>query len=115
MNYFASNKEAWNEVFAKHQKGYKPNPIHEQLKHHFSYIDNNLKQALELIGYKNKNIAQFCCNNSREILSIVNSGAKSGVGFDISENFINEGNTFSLTTTTGTIWFSWFNYLPILN
>ena len=43
---------------------------------------------------KGKTIGQFCCNNGRELLSLVKSGnASKGVGFDIAENqvaFANE-------------------------
>ena len=41
-----------------------------------------------------KTIGQFCCNNGRELLSLVKCGrAKKGIGFDIAENqvaFANE-------------------------
>jgi len=39
-----------------------------------------------------KDFAQLNCNNGRELLSIINLGANSGVGFDISDEAINEAN-----------------------
>lgn len=35
-----------------------------------------------------KTISQFCCNNGRELLSLMRLGAKEGIGFDIAENII---------------------------
>lgn len=36
---------------------------------------------------KGKTIGQFCCNNGRELLSLVKCGkAEKGIGFDIAEN-----------------------------
>jgi SAM-dependent methyltransferase len=90
VKYFKLNKEAWEEAFDKHQNGYKNKPISEGLNSKWAYINNDLKKELGTIGINNKNIAQFCCNNGREILSIIQSGAKSGTGFDIAENFIEE-------------------------
>lgn len=92
MDYIKSNKDAWEEVFEKHRDGYKKNPIIKQLDSDFAFLNNDMIDELKKIGFKNKNIAQFCCNNGRELLSIVKSGAKSGTGFDIAENFINEAN-----------------------
>jgi ubiquinone/menaquinone biosynthesis C-methylase UbiE len=35
-------------------------------------------------------VAHLCCNNGRELLSIKNMGARRCVGFDISDNFIDQ-------------------------
>ncbi|MCB7062323.1 hypothetical protein [Enterocloster citroniae] len=35
---------------------------------------------------KGKTISQFCCNNGRELFSLIQLGAKDGVDFDIAEN-----------------------------
>jgi outer membrane protein W len=55
-----------------------------------------LEKALveELINFdlKGKTIAQFCCNNERELLSLYKMGAVYGVGFDIAENQISFAN-----------------------
>ena len=42
------------------------------------------------MDFKCKDVAQFCCNNGRELLSLMKLGAKSGVGFDIAENIIEQ-------------------------
>ena len=70
----------------------KKNPVEKVLKQDFAFLNKDVIKELKLIGLDNKNVAQFCCNNGRELLSIVNSGAKSGTGFDIAKNFIKEAN-----------------------
>ncbi len=45
------------------------------------------------IGVAGKAVGQLCCNNGRELLSVVKIGARSGVGFDLAENFIAEAPT----------------------
>jgi|GEM_PF-5145744 hypothetical protein len=76
MDYNKANKEAWEEAFAKHQQGYK---------------EDDARTALLKIGLEGKTVAQFCCNNGRELLTLLNMGADAGTGFDITENFTNEG------------------------
>jgi ubiquinone/menaquinone biosynthesis C-methylase UbiE len=49
-----------------------------------------ITQILKQIGLENKAVAQLCCNNGRELLSIKNLGAQRCVGFDISDNFIDQ-------------------------
>jgi SAM-dependent methyltransferase len=92
MDYFKTNKEAWEEAFGKHRIGWEKEPVSNKLKKDFAFLNQDLVSELKTIKLENKNIAQFCCNNGRELLSIVKSGAESGTGFDIAENFINEAN-----------------------
>jgi ubiquinone/menaquinone biosynthesis C-methylase UbiE len=91
-DYAEANRAAWNETAPIHaaqtfgqllagfrQAGYsclhKPHEV-ERLR------------ALELAG---KNVAQLCCNNGRELLSLKNLfGAARCVGFDISDGFIEQ-------------------------
>ena len=45
------------------------------------------KEILKELDTEGAVIGQFCCNNGRELLSLVKSGrAKKGIGFDIAEN-----------------------------
>jgi len=92
MNYTETNKEAWEEVFNKHQENWKNNPIENMLENDFAFLNHDLTTELKDINLKDKDVAQFCCNNGRELLSIVKSGARSGTGFDFSENFIKEAS-----------------------
>ena len=95
MNYYKTNKEAWNEAFIIQQKSYVNNPIDKKVNNLFEFFNQDTIEELKNINLKNKNIAQFCCNNGRELLSISKAGIKSGIGFDISENFIKEANLIS--------------------
>ena len=89
-NYIESNKAAWEEAFEKR----KPNwgdDNHLRLKSaKFAFLDENLKKEFENLDLAGKTVAQFCCNNGRELLSIMDSGATTGIGFDIAENIIQQ-------------------------
>jgi SAM-dependent methyltransferase len=90
MNYTKANKEAWEEAFEKHKKGWKTDPAEKLLEGNFVFLDKPVIAELKTMNLTQKTVGQFCCNNGREVLSIVKLGAESGIGFDISENFINE-------------------------
>lgn len=98
MNYTKLNKEAWEEVFPKHKIGWKIDLAEKLLEKDFFFLQKNIISELEKINISNKTVGQFCCNNGRELLSIVKLGAESGIGFDITENFINEANRIAKTT-----------------
>jgi len=85
-----ANREAWNEATLKHQKarGDKLKKAFADGKH--STLDETVTGQIKQLGIESKNVAQLCCNNGREILSLINLGAKSGVGFDISDEAIAE-------------------------
>jgi SAM-dependent methyltransferase len=90
MVYNAANKEAWEEAFEKHQQGYKVDPADRLLDPEGTFLDEPVIEALNQIGVAGKVAGQFCCNNGRELLSVVKMGARTGIGFDIAENFIEE-------------------------
>lgn len=89
MEYIKTNKAAWEEVFDNRANNYGENN-HETLKSgKFAFFDSDLKDEIAGMDFKGKNVAQFCCNNGRELLSLVlDSGAASGTGFDIAENIL---------------------------
>ncbi|MDD2648726.1 MAG: methyltransferase domain-containing protein [Eubacteriales bacterium] len=48
-----------------------------------------MPEVLKKYDMRGKTIGQFCCNNGRELLSLVRTtGAKGGIGFDIAENMV---------------------------
>lgn len=87
-DYTDANRAAWN----------KAAPIHYQHQFEklmlafetpgYSCLDEIETRLLYEIGVVGKSVAQLCCNNGRELLSIKNLGAEYCVGFDISEEFI---------------------------
>jgi len=87
-DYTAANREAWNEAAPIHARR-----TFDQLLADFRRPGHSCLEALETetlckIGIAGKAVAQVCCNNGRELLSIKNLGAGRCVGFDISEDFI---------------------------
>lgn len=87
-----ANRKAWNEVTPIHQKHRKVNLKKAFSIKGFSVLDTFEKSYLDKIGLKGKKVAQLCCNNGQETLSLVNYGAESAVGFDISDLAIEEAN-----------------------
>ena len=87
-----ANRKAWNEVLPFHKKGRKIDLHKGFARPGFSVLDDVITAKLKEIGLKGKTVAQPCCNNGRELLSLINLGAKSGVGFDLSDAFIEEAN-----------------------
>ncbi len=87
-----ANRKAWNEVLPYHRKSRRIDLHKEFTRPGFSVLDDIITAKLNEIGLDGKTIAQLCCNNGRELLSLINLGAKRGVGFDLSEAFINEAN-----------------------
>lgn len=88
MSYLQNNKEAWEEAFEHRHPGW-GDTDHEKLADKgLPFFCPDAAKELLSIDFKGKSIAQFCCNNGRELLSLMRLGAKSGVGFDFAENII---------------------------
>jgi len=87
-----ANRKAWNEALPYHRRGRRIDLHKEFARSGFSVLDDIITAKLKEIGLDGKAVVQLCCNNGRELLSLVNLGAKSGVGFDLSEAFIAEAN-----------------------
>lgn len=90
--YTKANREAWNEAVVIHRKSRKINLIEEFKKPGCSTLDEIITQKLLKIGLEGKSVCQVCCNNGRELLSLINLGARDGVGFDISDEAIDDAN-----------------------
>jgi ubiquinone/menaquinone biosynthesis C-methylase UbiE len=90
MDYIAQNKEAWEEAFNhRHPNWGEENYRHLQNKQ-LPFFCPDVISELKGINFQGKKVAQFCCNNGRELLSLLQLGAQSGIGFDIAENIINQ-------------------------
>lgn len=90
MEYTDSNKEAWEEAFGVHKKTWDKKPVEAFLKRGEWLLSNVMIRELERLDFKGKVLAQFCCNNGRELLSALKLGGGCGFGFDIAENYIKE-------------------------
>lgn len=90
-----ANRAAWNEVNPIHQKSRTEN-LKELFKQKgYSTLDKIITDKLSEVGIAGKTAAQLCCNNGRETISLVNLGAKSAIGFDISDDAIKEARELS--------------------
>ena len=88
MTYIEDNKAAWEEAFEHKLPGWGEDNAQRLRQERLPFLWPDLVQELAAIDWHDKTIAQFCCNNGRELLALMQLGAQSGVGFDIAENII---------------------------
>jgi ubiquinone/menaquinone biosynthesis C-methylase UbiE len=88
MDYIVKNKLAWEEAFERRRPGWGDNHWEMLVKQALPFFNRDMAAQLKEIGLQGKTIAQFCCNNGRELLSAMQLEPVLGVGFDIAENFI---------------------------
>lgn len=87
MDYIESNKLAWEEAFENRAPDYGKDIVERIKSEKFPFFEKEMMEELIQYDFKGKSVAQFCCNNGRELLSLVCSGgAREGYGFDIAEN-----------------------------
>ena len=90
VEYMKGNKAAWEEAFENR----KPNWGDENDKilksQTLPFLNSDTIAELQSINLKGKTIAQFCCNNGRELLSVMQLELAHAVGFDIAENIIEQ-------------------------
>ena len=68
-----ANRKAWNEVTPLHQKARKINLAEKFKEKDFSLLDPIETKKLQEVNVKGMSIAHLCCNNGRELLSILNA------------------------------------------
>lgn len=90
MNYIKNNKAAWEEAFEHRYTNWGDENYKILTSQKLPFLNPDVIKELEKIDLKGKAIAQFCCNNGRELLSMMQLGAEYGVGFDIAENIIEQ-------------------------
>ena len=92
--YIEGNKAAWEEAFENRNASWGADITERIQKEDYPFFNEETKNLLKQIHTEGAVIGQFCCNNGRELLSLVKSEkAKRGIGFDIAENqvvFANE-------------------------
>ncbi len=87
-DYTGANRTAWNKGAAIHAHSQMDKLLHAFGQPGHSCLDEVVTDLLLNLGLSGKAVAQLCCNNGRELLSIRNLGAGDCVGFDISDEFI---------------------------
>ena len=89
-HYTQSNRKAWNEVNPIHQRNRITNPKEDFKEKNHSVLDQLISKKLWELPIGGKTVAHLCCNNGVETLSLVSLGANSAIGFDISDEAIEE-------------------------
>ena len=87
--YIEGNKAAWEEAFDNRDASWGADITERIQKEDYPFFEKEMIEVLRTVDTEGKVIGQFCCNNGRELLSLVKNGkASKGVGFDIAENQI---------------------------
>ncbi|RCX16612.1 methyltransferase family protein [Anaerobacterium chartisolvens] len=90
MDYINNNKSAWEEAFEHRQPSWGDDNYKILMNEKLPFLNADVVSEIEKIGLKGKTIGQFCCNNGRELLSMMQLNPSYGVGFDIAENIIEQ-------------------------
>jgi ubiquinone/menaquinone biosynthesis C-methylase UbiE len=88
--YTSANRRAWNEAAPVHDKYRLTQVMTDFRQPGYNSLSATASQILKQIGIEGKAVAQLCCNNGRELIAIKNLGAGRCVGFDISDNFVEQ-------------------------
>lgn len=87
-----ANRSAWNASAPHHLKSERYQRLLKGFaKPGFNCLGDLLTERLEALGIEGKDVAQLCCNNGCEILSVRNLGAARAVGFDQAGDFLKQG------------------------
>lgn len=88
MDYRAQNKAAWEEAFDRRLPGWGEDNAARLRGEQLPFFVPDVAAQLREMDLRDKAVAQFCCNNGRELLSLMQLGPRLGVGFDIAENIL---------------------------
>ncbi len=92
MDYITGNKEAWEEAFENRDKSWGIDIVKRIKTEQYPFFEEKMVAVLRKYQLSNKTIGQFCSNNGRELLSLMQSSAKEGIGFDIAVNQVKFAN-----------------------
>lgn len=113
MSYVQGNKAAWEEAFEHRHPGWGEENDQRLRTESLPFFCPDLAQELRALDYNGKTVAQFCCNNGRELLSWMQLGAKCGIGFDLAENIIAQARDTAQKAGIGNCRFVCQNILDI--
>jgi hypothetical protein len=94
------NRQAWEEIAAAHAEELLEVVAANLHRNPTRYLEEPLRKALDTVGIDGSVLAQFNCNNGRELVSAVNHGARTGYGFDISSNYIEQARWLAASCGT---------------
>ncbi len=90
MDYIDGNKKAWEEAFEHRKPNWGEDHADRLVSENLPFFNQDAIAELKSLDLQGKTIAQFGCNNGRELLSAMQLEAAYGIGFDIAENFIGQ-------------------------
>ena len=90
MDYMNKNKMAWEEAFDHRHPNWGDDNYKRLRNEQLPFFCPDVINELKAVNFEDKTVAQFCCNNGRELLSLMQLGAKNGIGFDIADNIIEQ-------------------------
>ncbi len=85
-----ANREAWDEAAPLHRSQNMESLLAGFRTPGYSCLDEIETERIRALGVTGKDVAQLCCNNGRELLSVKNMGAGRCVGFDGAKGFIEQ-------------------------
>jgi len=91
----AANRAGWDEAAPRHRARNFAALEAAVRKPGFSCLDDIATLRLAEIGVAGRDVAQLCCNNGRELLSLKSMGAGRCVGFDLSPAFIDQARALA--------------------
>lgn len=97
MDYIQSNKLAWEDAFRHRKPGWGDDHAARLQSEHLPFLHPDIVRVVEGMAFQGKTVAQFCCNNGRELLSLMQLGAERGFGFDLAENLIAQAREMAST------------------
>jgi 2-polyprenyl-3-methyl-5-hydroxy-6-metoxy-1,4-benzoquinol methylase len=97
-DYINTNRNAWNEVSSIHERHTFAQIVRNLKTGIPIYLDPTVSALLKKLDCFDKSVAQLCCNNGRELLSIKLLGAGFCIGFDFSEEFIKQAKRLAAET-----------------
>ena len=88
--YTEANRKAWNAAMPHHRKARDDHWNRLLSDPDYVFQTDPELSILQEIGIRDKDIANLCCNNGLELLSLKRLGARRCVGFDISDEAISD-------------------------
>ena len=94
-----ANKAAWEEAFDKRSPDFGLTHAKQLQTERWPIVDKPMADAVHDMALRGGSVAHFCCNNGRELMSVVkNTGAREGVGFDIAGNILEQARAIAAET-----------------
>ncbi len=97
--YTDANRESWEEAADYHRAANQERLLQEVRSADYSSLNHVLIEALAVPGVAGKRVIQLCCNNARDLISVMRMGAAHGVGVDASAAFVAQAQ--ELVTAAG--------------